>query len=223
MDDEGGARAITLRTLDGLALEAELDTPFDAHAAVVLAHPHPLHGGDMRSIVTSVLFAELSKAGIATLRFNFRGVGGSEGSFGEGRRERLDVVAALDAAEAALVALGGALPPIVLVGWSFGADVSLSVDDERLAGWVAIAAPLRILPIAELVAQWDPRPKLLLQPEHDQFRDPVSLQAAVRTWKHTTVLQIRGADHFLVGRTDHVVDAVGRFVGDLAGGVRDAR
>jgi alpha/beta superfamily hydrolase len=167
----------------------------------------------MASLVTSELFRLLPERGLGVLRFNFRGVGASEGTYGEGRAERADIVAALDA-------LAGLWPhrPLVLCGWSFGGDTSLSVVDDRLDGWVAIAPPLRIIPVDELTAAAgdDPRPKLLIVPEHDQFRTPAAAAEATDVWVNTRIEPIAGADHFLVGRTDKVSRLVAAFVGELS-------
>jgi uncharacterized protein len=192
---------VQLHTADGLTLEGELQVPDGVRAAAVLAHPHPLHGGNMRSIVIGALFAGLPAAGVAALRFNFRGVGASEGTHDEGRGERLDVVAALD--ELAEI-VGAPGLPLVLAGWSFGADTSLAVDDERHAGWFAVAPPLRHTD--DVAAASDPRPKLLAVPERDQFRSPESAREVVASWTNTQIHVVPGADHFLVGRTDRVVE-----------------
>src|SRR5439155_2370096 len=173
------AESVELKTSDDLTLEGELCVPDEAWAAAVLAHPHPQFGGDMRSIVPGALFAALPDSGVAALRFNFRGVGRSEGSHGGGGPERADVVAAVDA----LFAIAEGLP-LVVIGWSFGADVSLAVGEERLAGWIAVAAPLRT---TDLVAGADPRPKLLIVPEHDQFRPPDAARDVVAGWTNTRV------------------------------------
>src|SRR5581483_11002385 len=138
---------VSLHTSDGLALEAELSVPDDAWAAAVLAHPHPQFGGNMRSIVPGALIEALPRAGVAALRFNFRGVEGSEGAYDEGRGEQLDVIAAIDALSEIAEGL-----PLVLAGWSFGADTSLAVGDERVDGWAAIAPPLRVVKLDDMVA-----------------------------------------------------------------------
>lgn len=219
MADDTGTTSLRLTTSDGLSLEAEArlpaSTPTEAGAisgAVVLAHPHPQQGGSMVSLVTSELFRLLPQRGIGVLRFNFRGVGSSEGDYGGGRAEHADLIAAIDA-------LAGLWPhqPLVLCGWSFGGDTSLSVADERLAGWVAIAPPLRILPLEELTAASgnDPRPKLLIVPEHDQFRPPDAAAEATGSWNNSRIEAIAGADHFLVGRTDKVAGLVAAFVEQL--------
>ncbi len=199
---------VTLKTADGLALEGELAVPDEPWAAAVLAHPHPQYGGSMRSIVISALFAALPDAGVAALRFNFRGVEGSEGQFDDGHGERNDVVAAVDALHPITEGL-----PFVLAGWSFGADMSLSVDDERASAWFAVAPPLRS--DGDYAAATDPRPKLVAVPEHDQFRSPSSAKPILDSWTNIRVEVVKGADHFLVGRTDKAVELFLDFAGTL--------
>jgi alpha/beta superfamily hydrolase len=203
-----------LVTEDGHTLEAELATAEDARVAMVLCHPHPTYGGTMRSIVIGALFAALPAEGVTCLRFNFRGVEGSGGAFDEGRGERLDVAAAIGA----LAEQAGGTLPLLLTGWSFGADVALSVLDARVAAWLAIAPPLRFLADAGAVGA-DPRPKSLVLAAHDEFRPPDEVAAVVAAWQATDVTVIGGASHFFVGRTDEVV-ARARAVADaLASGV----
>ena len=147
------------------------------------------------------------------LRFNFRGVGASEGRHDEGRGERLDARAALGA----LGARAAASAPVVLAGWSFGADVALSVDDPRLAGWLAIAPPLHVRDPSAGVAR-DPRPKLLALAEHDEVRSPDEVAALVADWATTETVVIGGASHFFVGRTDRLVEVATAFVDRLVSG-----
>lgn len=198
---------VRLHTSDGLNLEAELSIPDEPRAAVVLAHPHPEYGGNMRSIVPGALFAALPARRVAALRFNFRGVEGSEGAYDAGNGERLDVVAAVDTLHEVTEGL-----PLLLVGWSFGADTCLAVDDRRVAGWMAIAPPLRIVTPEEMLAGSDPRPKLLALAEHDQFRPPASAREVVAGWVNTEVEVVSGADHFFVGRTDRLVELAASYL-----------
>ena len=202
--------SFTLRTTDGLALEAEAATPAGATVAAVLAHPHPVQGGTMRSLVTSELFRSLPERGVAVVRFNFRGVEGSEGTHGHGVDEQHDIVAGLDALAERAPGL-----PMVIAGWSFGADVALTVVDPRLAGWFLIAPPLRVVPIESMLAAHDPRPKHLAVPEHDQFRPPESAREATADWTNTTVDAVAGADHFFAGRTAKVADLFSTFATEL--------
>jgi uncharacterized protein len=153
----------------------------------------------MRSIVPGALFDALPAAGVACLRLNFRGVGESQGEYDEGRGERADVVAGVDVLHPIVEGV-----PVVLAGWSFGADTSLAVGDDRVAGWFAVAPPLRVVEMDDVVAASDPRPKLLVVPEHDQFRPPDSAREVTDGWNNTRIEVVRGADHFLVGRVDRL-------------------
>lgn len=164
----------------------------------------------MRSIVIGALFEALPARGVTCLRFNFRGVEGSEGTHADGDLERLD-------AAAALAHLDGALPastPIALMGWSFGADVAGSIFDERHSGWFLVAPPGRWLAAPHAIAL-DPRPKSVALGQHDQFRSPDDVEAAVAAWTSTRVETIGGADHFFIGRTDRLVDLAAQFADEL--------
>jgi alpha/beta superfamily hydrolase len=205
-------KAFSLTADDGVTLEAERSAALGAsRATAVLCHPHPLHGGTMRSIVISALFEALPAAGVTCLRFNFRGVEGSEGEHDHGDAEAFDVLAALDACEMTRAPT----EPLLLAGWSFGADMTLSTDDPRLAGWLAIAPALRSRERFHAVAH-DPRPKLLVLGQHDEFREPASVLAATEAWTDTEVVVVPGASHFFVGRTDQVVAAALGFVDRLS-------
>jgi hypothetical protein len=195
---------------DGVELEAEVARPDGGgvRAGAVLCHPHPQFGGTMRSIVISALFDALPAVGVTCLRFNFRGVENSGGAFDEGTGEREDARAAI----AALTPeLAGA--PLVLAGWSFGADVTLSVDDPAVAAWLAIAPPLRFADLGGIPG--DPRPKLIALAEHDEVRAPTAIAAEVATWAATEVTVVPGASHFFVGRTDRLVALATAFIDRL--------
>lgn len=157
----------------------------------------------MRSVVIGALFDALPGQGAAAIRFNFRGVGESGGEYTAGDLERDDAVAALDELRRRVPDV-----PLVLAGWSFGADVALSVHDERIDAWFAVAPPLRW---AERVADAgsDPRPKLLALAQHDQFRAPDDVQAEVSRWQNTRVEVVAGADHYFIGRGDRLVALAG--------------
>jgi alpha/beta superfamily hydrolase len=210
---------LVLHCTDGVELEGEWASPEGtARGTVVLCHPHPQYGGTMRSIVISALFDGLPKLGIACLRFNFRGVEGSEGTHSEGRDEPHDVIAAIDAATAGAAA-AGIDGPLALVGWSFGADIALGVHDPRIAGWVGIAPPLRFRPqhVYDIVAD-DERPKLLVLAAHDEFRSPDEIAAETSAWNATRIEVVAGASHFFVGRTERVTTLVGEFALQLVNG-----
>lgn len=211
-NDGGGAGTIDdgITTSDGLRLEAELTAVDSPTAVAVVTHPHPLHGGEMHNPVPAGIARGLAEAGVAVLRFNFRGTGASEGHHGEGDAERTDVVAAIDAAAASAPGV-----PVVGVGYSFGADVLLATEDDRLAVVIAVAPPLRVLPDEALRAPRGRCPTVILSPEHDQFCDAHRAAAVTQGWPATTVEAVGGADHFLAGRLDRVVRRIRAVIDDL--------
>ena len=182
---------LRFRASDGTELEGDLLTPTDPVGAAVVCHPHPLYGGTRNDAVVATISRTLVGAGFRVLRFDFRGTGGSAGAHGFGDAERLDVVAAIDAV---------ALPdrPFVLAGYSFGADVALSVDDPRIGRWIVAAPVLSVFP--SFAAAADPRPKLLVAAAHDQFKPAAELATEVDDWLATDVATIESADHFFGGR-----------------------
>jgi alpha/beta superfamily hydrolase len=205
----------TLLTDDGVRLEAELAVaPGPVRAVAVLCHPHPQYGGSMLSIVIGALFDALPARGVTCLRFNFRGVEGSEGSYDGGNLERVDVEAAVASVEPLLVDAPGPAP-LLLAGWSFGADMALSVRAERVHAWMAIAPPLRFVHDVDAIGR-DPRPKLLALAQHDEVRDPAEVRAATEHWASTEVRVVGGASHFFVGRTDRLVELAAEYVDRMA-------
>jgi alpha/beta superfamily hydrolase len=209
------AESIALEAADGVRLEAEHEAPIDgspARAGMVLCHPHPQFGGTMRSLVISALFDALPRAGVHCLRFNFRGVERSGGDYTSGDAERLDALAAI----AELVPRLPNGVPLVLAGWSFGADIALSCPDPAIAGWLLIACPLRFARGPALVTA-DPRPKYVVLAQHDEYRDAEEVAREVAGWHNAQSHVVGGASHFFVGRTDRVVAHAVAFVAVLAG------
>ncbi|MDH3681710.1 MAG: hypothetical protein OEV40_17375, partial [Acidimicrobiia bacterium] len=138
----------------------------------------------------------------AVLRFNFRGAGSSGGIHDEGRAERLDVEAAVAAAKERWPG-----SPILLAGYSFGADVSLTVDDPVLTGWLAVAPPLRVVAIEDMIALRDQRPKTIVGATNDQFNPFADLVETMASVPNATVVEAKGADHFFAVGIDAVVAA----------------
>ena len=120
-------------------LEYDLALPkAEPLGAALVCHPHPVHGGTLDNKVAYMLARACNDAGLAALRFNFRGVGKSAGSFDDGEGE-------LDDARVALAALQASVPnvPLVLCGFSFGAAISLRLAVEQPpVQLVSIAPPL---------------------------------------------------------------------------------
>ncbi len=164
--------------------------PAPPAGAVVICHPHPLRGGDRFNAVVEAMFVAFPASGFHALRFDFRA------EHGEGVAERLDVVAALDH-------LADRYPGLALhtAGYSFGAVVSLAVDDDRIVRKVAVAPPLSHMAV-------DPprQPTLVLVAEHDQFSPPSAVEPIVAAWPDATIEIIASADHFLAGRAKAAAD-----------------
>lgn len=189
-------------TFDGVVLAADIALVAEPRAAAVLAHPHPLHGGDRHHPLLEALITELPRAGCAALRFDFRGGGESGGEHDGGELERADVAAAVDALQPFAADV-----PLWLVGYSFGAIVSLNVTDPRVHGWIAVAPPLAASG-SRCLAATDHRPKHLLVPEHDQFTNPATATSLTEGWTHTSVEAVPMADHVLAGRIGAIAERV---------------
>ena len=201
---------------NGLRLEGVLHGPSVAspYPAVAVCHPHPLYGGDMGNSVVVAICEGLAAEGMAALRFNFRGAGGSEGSFGGGVEERGDVRAALDYLEGEPAVDGGR---IGLAGYSFGALVALAAVDERVRGVAAVSPPLAM----QDLSAWELRcPSLFVFGGEDAIApaDRLADVAPALVGEHRAVV-VPGADHFWSGRREALVrEVVAFFRGLLAAG-----
>lgn len=191
----------------GVTLQACWSLPSEPIGpVVVLCHPHPLYGGTMDAPLLRTVAARLSRAGCPVLRFNFRGVGASTGSWGGGEAEVEDVGAAATAAAAAFPTL-----PLALAGWSFGAVAALrwqagAGGQEPYAG---IAPPVRsgLAPGLPAPTTLAPARRLFIVGDGDQFASVEDLGAyAAAAGAHLQVF--RGSDHFFFGREARVAEAV---------------
>ena len=192
-------------------LEAALMLPDEAPIAVaVVCHPHPLHGGTMHSKVVYRAAVGLRSRGVAALRFNFRGVGRSQGVFDNGIGERDDVRAALDEAEGRFPGL-----PLMLGGFSFGSVAALAVGatQARVAAIFALGFPVAMAPEATALACGG-KPRLFVQGERDAFGSGEELQALLEAvpGPHDVVV-VEGADHFFEASLDAVEHAVATWAG----------
>lgn len=194
--------AITLRTADGLQLVGEFALPLDrpARAAVVMVHPLPTHGGMMDShLFRKAAWRLPALADLAVLRFNTRGTssvaGTSEGQFDEGRREGLDLQAAVDAVVAAH------LPTPWAVGWSFGTDVVLKHPEvSPLGGAFLISPPVRFSDADDLRAwQATGLPVTCLIPEFDDYLKPEQARERFADLPNARLVVGEGGKHLWVG------------------------
>jgi hypothetical protein len=172
-------------------------------AAAVICHPHPQYGGDMDNGLVVAVADALVGAGLTTLRFNFGGVGASEGGYGDGREEQCDV----GAAEAALAARVPKATPIVVVGYSFGAWVGAMAAQglPRVTRVVAVAPPLGFFDwtFARRLRQ----PLAVVVGDRDQYC-PLAALDRLAAEPHVRATVLAGADHFFAGREREAARAV---------------
>ena len=182
--------------------------------AVVLCHPHPQYGGTMGNNVGTAMATAFQDHGFSTLRFNFRGVGGSDGQFGDGIDERLDVEAAMAFLEREVKPRG-----IHVGGYSFGAYVGLHVvsANERVRGFVGVAPPIALYDfhgIGDCAAR-----KLFVVGANDAFCPPGRLKAWFESLREPKTLTIiPQGDHFFWGREHALEEALEPYFEGPAGG-----
>lgn len=194
-----------LTTTDGVSLEYVLDLPDEAIGSVVLCHPHPRHGGTMRAPILGAIAKRAVAAGIAVMRFNFRGIGESTGTYDHGIGELLDIDAAVEAMASAAAPLRG------ISGWSFGAATALNWEAARGSHltYVGIAPPVRgaLTPPLPDPSDLVTGRRTFIVGDRDQFVDADELEDYA-TAIGATIVRYETADHFFVFRHDRLADDV---------------
>jgi alpha/beta superfamily hydrolase len=172
--------------------------------AVVL-HPHPLHGGTMNNKTTYRIFETFVRLGFATLRFNFRGVGNSEGQFDHGVGELSDAAAALDW----LHGNHPHAPEIWLAGFSFGSWITMQMLMRRpdLKRFIAVAPPVGLYDFSFLSPM--PTSGLVMYGSNDELTPPFETENLLkRTVRQKGInlaaARIEGADHFFTNHQDEL-------------------
>lgn len=180
---------------------------FGPFPGVVVCHPHPLYGGEMRNNVVVPVCMTLEQASIASLRFNFRGVGASQGKFADGAGEKEDAVAAISYLSSLEVV---DKERIGLCGYSFGGAVSLEVapNDTRVKALALISPDISTYtPLKQYT-----RPKLIVCGGADQFVSIIALQRLAEELPPPNDFElIAGADHFWGGFESRVAAKVAAF------------
>ncbi|MEI6185675.1 MAG: alpha/beta fold hydrolase [Dehalococcoidia bacterium] len=196
--------------LEGLYYGIEAKDPV---TAVVVCHPHPLHGGSMHNNVTYAIADALVKSGIAALLFNFRGVGRSQGSYGGGTVEQEDVKAALDWLGAGKGVDAGRLG---LAGYSFGAGVAFPVGcRDALVKAMALVSPYFESPPLSLL-KGCLKPKLILGGSEDDMVPAQDVETYGREAAEPKKCEIiKGADHFWGGYERPMAEKVAGFFKDI--------
>jgi alpha/beta superfamily hydrolase len=211
--------------MESPSLEGRLQVPLDGalHPGVVLCHANPAAGGNMDMKVMLAIEATLAAQGMATLRYNSRGVGASSGSISssgdkklvapEGAPETEDVGAAL-----AFLAMqqGVDMSRLALVGHSFGSRISLAYlashpEETAVKAVVCIGLPVAWRSLTHL-GKW-PHPKLFITGEKDDFSPPDDLAAFVETLPEPkTVVTLKRTGHFFEGREGDLAAVVASFL-----------
>ena len=207
-----------LRALQGPAgsLQAQVDMPALAVGqgpvgVAVIAHPHPLFGGTMDNKVVQTLARAFVQAGWMAVRFNFRGVGASEGTYDEGRGELQDLLAVIDHFSPAATEQGA----LALAGFSFGAFVTSHAVQalhavHKIDRLVLVGTAAGRFEVAELPQELHANTLVL----HGEEDDTVPLSAAL-DWARTQnlpVMVLPGVGHFFHGQLPLLRDLVARHV-----------
>ena len=190
----------------GLKIEGLLGNS-SGQEAVLITHPHPLYGGDMYNNVVSSVVEAYGQTGYTTLRINFRGVGQSEGAYGQGIGEQEDVRAAIDY----LFELGKS--SIDLVGYSFGAWVNaLGLKNlEQVQRVIMVSPPVNFIDFSFL--GYSSKIRLVIAGSADDIGPPGMIQGMLATWNPDAEFKIiQGADHFYWGKTGEIEKIIKNFL-----------
>jgi len=189
-------KQVTFRSGD-LTLEGLLASPGGEAPAAVVCHPHPMYGGSMYNNVVDAILAAMWQLGYSTLRFNFRGVGASEGEHDGGRGEADDAAAAM----AFLLSQPGVHKNgAVMAGYSFGAMVAVAAGYEHadVSRIVAVALPLSMTEAQ--VPAGASKPMLLVSGDHDSYSPVAALtKLQEKIGKSARLEIIKNTDHFFGG------------------------
>ena len=208
---------VTVRSADGLKLQGIVDEPDDVGGVFVLCHPHPKMGGTMNAPLLVALRDRLVGEGWAVVRFNFRGIGSSEGEPSTGEAEVADAEGALDLARErfphATLAIGG---------WSFGAAVAIRTMDAHEEIEVGVAIAPAVKPREDITAG-------LPEPSEVSLNSPLLFVCAVnddlvaiedcRAWADgvgsVDLVEVRGANHFFWAKYQDLADEVSKWLRDF--------
>ncbi len=195
-------------------LEGEIHLPEGVPRALaaVIAHPHPQYGGDMDNNVVAGVFEGLAGRGRAVLRFNFRGVGRSGGTLGEGETEDIEA-----AVEVLATAAGLARREVAVAGYSYGAAMGAAcvARGAEAAGWIGIAPPIAIVDLSGLARCG--RPAYLVCGDADDYCPAALAEELIgRCAPPKGLAIVPGADHFFGGFEEAVAAQLELFLTEAA-------
>ena len=209
----GGMPEVIFNGTEG-RLEGRYHHAKRANAPIALMlHPHPLHGGTMNNRVVFALFQAFQKRGFSVLRFNFRGVGRSQGRFDSGPGELSDAAAALDWMQNINANASGCW----IAGYSFGAWVGMQLLMRRpeIDGFIAVSPPAGNLDFSLLAPC--PASGLILHGDRDDVVPPEAAEKLAKKLAHqkNVVVEyrpIQGADHFFVTHMPELARAIDAYL-----------
>ena len=179
----------------------------------IILHPHPQFGGTMNNAITYQLFYMFAKRGFAVLRFNFRGVGRSQGEFDHGEGELSDAASALDWAQT----VHPDARACWVAGFSFGSWIGMQLLMRRpeIEGFISIAPQANLYDFSFLAPC--PSSGLIVHGDQDKVAPPKDVQTLVdklKTQKGIIVEQtiMPGANHFFEGQVEPLIDICGAYV-----------
>jgi alpha/beta superfamily hydrolase len=174
----------------------------------VILHPHPQHGGTMNNKVVYNLYYVFVKKGFSVLRFNFRGVGRSQGDFDNGQGELSDAASALDW----LQSVNPNATSCWVAGFSFGAWIGMQLLMRRpeIEGFISVAPPANMYDFSFLAPC--PSSGLILQGTEDDVVPEPSVEKLankLKMQKNITIdyQLVKGANHFFKDHMENLVDA----------------
>lgn len=179
---------------------------------VVVAHPHPLYGGNMHNTVVKIVADSYARAGYSALRFNFRGVGASEGVYADGEGEKEDVLGAVK------VLKDEGAESIHLAGYSFGSWVNAGVmhDLPEVETVVMVSPPVNAMDFSFLGL--DRRIRLVVTGDRDDIAGATLVKSMIPRWNPDAGFHvIEGCDHFYWGREGILQSILDDFLRSLPG------
>lgn len=198
--------------------EGRLETRFERNAAedapiAIILHPHPEHGGTMNSKIVYALYRTFAERGFSVVRFNFRGVGKSEGKFSNGEGELADAMSILDWFER----MNPNARQCWVAGFSFGAWVGMQLLMRRpeMSGFIAVSPPANLFdfsflapcPVSGMVLQGD-MDDIVPKPMVDRLVGKLAQQRGIEIDYRC----LQGADHFFSGRLPELMGHVDSYI-----------
>jgi alpha/beta superfamily hydrolase len=194
-------------------LEGRYHQSGDGAPVALVLHPHPMQGGTMNNKVSYVMYQTFVKLGFNVMRFNFRGVGKSEGAFDDGNGELSDAATMLDWLQAENPHAKG----FWIAGFSFGAWISMQLLMRRpeLSGFISTSPPANMYDFNFLAPC--PVSGLLIQGDTDDVVPLEAVEALTKKLRQQKGIQIdldivKGADHFFTGKLPILSQSIEKYL-----------